>query len=64
MDKVDVVCVYSGILCSHEKGVKTEPFVVMWVNPEPVILSEIGQKEKNRYPILTQVYGIWKKKWY
>ena len=64
MHKVDVVCVYSGILHSHEKGMKTEPFVVVRVNPEPTIESEIGQKEKNRYHILTQGYGIREKRWY
>ena len=63
MDKEDAVRVYSGILRSHKKGMKSEPFVVMWVNPEPVIQSEISQKEKNRYHILSQIYGIWKK-WY
>lgn len=63
MDKGDAVHVDSGILCGHKKGMKPEPFVVMWVNPEPVIQSEISPKEKNRYHILSQIYGIWKK-WY
>ena len=49
MDKGDAVHVDSGILHGHKKGMKTEPFVVMWVNPEPVIQSEISPKEKNRY---------------
>ena len=26
----------------------------------PVIQSEVSQKEKNKYRILTHVYGIWK----
>ena len=28
-----------------------------WVNLEPVIQSEVSQKEKNKYHILTCIYG-------
>ena len=33
-------------------------FVVMWLNLESVIQSEVSQKEKNKYHILMRVYGI------
>ena len=34
-------------------------FVVMWMNPESVIQSEVSQKEKSKY-ILMPIYGIQK----
>ena len=35
-----------------------------WMNLEPVIQSEVSQKEENKYRILIHIYGIYKKKWY
>ena len=29
-----------------------------WMNLEPIIQSEISQKEKDKYHILTHIYGI------
>ena len=29
-----------------------------WMNLEPIIESEVSQKEKDKYHILTHVYGI------
>ena len=29
-----------------------------WMNPEPIIQSELSQKEKNKYHIITHIYGI------
>ena len=37
---------------------KTELFVVRWMDLECVILSEVSQKEKNKYRMLTHIYGI------
>ena len=39
-----------------------ELFVVRWMDIETVIQSEVSQKEKNKYRILTHIYGIKKKK--
>ena len=33
-------------------------FVEMWMDPESVIQSEVRQKEKNKYRILTYICGI------
>ena len=33
-------------------------FVEMWMDLESVIQSEVSQKEKNKYHILTHIYGI------
>ena len=35
-------------------------FVETWMDLETVIQSEVSQKEKNKYRILTQICGIWK----
>ena len=35
-----------------------ELFVVRWVDLESVIQSEVSQKEKNKYCMLTNKYGI------
>ena len=55
MDK-DVAHIYNGILLSHKK--KRELFVVRWMDLESVIQSEVSQKEKNKYRMLTHIYGI------
>ena len=31
-----------------------------WMNLEPIIQSEVSQKEKDKYCILMHIYGIWK----
>ena len=35
-----------------------ELFVVRWMDLDPVIQSEGSQKEKNKYRMLTHIYGI------
>ena len=35
-----------------------ELFVVRWMDLESVIQSEVNQKEKNKYHMLTHIYGI------
>ena len=31
-----------------------------WMSLEPIIQSEVSQREKDKYHILTHIYGIWK----
>ena len=57
MDKEVVVHIYSGILMSHKKNT-FESVLMKWMNLEPIIQSEVSQKEKNKYCILTHIYGI------
>ena len=57
MDKENVVHIYDGILLSHEKNA-FESVLVRWMNPEPVLQSEVSEKEKDKYSILTHMYGI------
>ena len=60
MDKEDVAHIYNAILLSHKRN-EIELFVVRWVDLESVIQSEVSQKEKNQYRMLTHIYGIQKK---
>ena len=39
-------------------------FVVRWIDLESVIQSEVSQKEKNKYHMLTHIYGIYKRKFF
>ena len=39
-----------------------ELFVVRWMDPESVIQSEVSQKEKNKYHMLTHIYYMESKK--
>ena len=43
---------------SATKRNKIELFVVRWMDLESVMQSEVCQKEKNKYRILTHIYGI------
>ena len=35
-----------------------ESVLMRWMNLEPIIQSEVSQKEKNKYGILTHINGI------
>ena len=37
-----------------------ELVLMRWMNLEPIIPSEVSQKEKDKYCILTHIYGIQK----
>ena len=55
--KETVVCVYNRILLSHKKEC-IESVLKRWMNLKPIIQSEVCQKEKSKYHILTHIYGI------
>ena len=54
MDKEAVVHIYNGILLSHKK--EFESVLVRWMNLEPVIQTEVNQKEKTKFHILMHIY--------
>ena len=56
MDKEAVVHIYNGILLSHKRNT-FESVLMRWTNLEPIIQSEVSQKEKDKY-ILMHIYGI------
>ena len=37
-----------------------ESVLMKWMNLEPITQSEVSQKEKDKYCILTHIYGIYK----
>ena len=41
-----------------KKNVKFESVLMRWMNLEPIIQSEVSQREKDKYCILTHIYGI------
>ena len=56
MDK-EVVHIHNGILLSQKRNI-FESVLVKWMNLEPIIQSEISQKEKDKYHILMHIYEI------
>ena len=56
MDKEDVAHIYNGILLGINRN-EIGSFVETWIDLETVIQSEVSQKEKNKYRILTHVCG-------
>ena len=60
MDKEDVVHIYNELLLSHKKKKKFKSVLMWWMNLEPIIQSEVSQKEKDKYHILTHIYRIQK----
>ena len=54
--------IYTMEYYSARKRNENELFVVRWMDLESVIQSEVSQKEKNKYRLLTQICGILKKK--
>ena len=53
--------IYTMEYYSAIKRNKIELFVVRWMDLETVKQSEVSQKEKNKYRVLTHIYGILKK---
>ena len=42
---------------SHTNN-KITPFAATWMALEIIILSEVSQKEKNKYHMISLIYGI------
>ena len=58
MDKEVVVYMYTMECYSAMKRSTFESVLMRWMNLEPIIQSEVSQKEKNKYRVLTHIYGI------
>ena len=52
--------IYTMEYCSAIKRKAFESVLMRWMNLEPIIQSEVSQKEKDKYCILMHIYGIWK----
>ena len=51
-------CIYTMEYHSAVKQNSFESVLMRWMKLEPIIQSEVSQKEKHRYSILTHIYGI------
>ena len=52
-----MVYIHIGILLTHKKE-RFEPVLMRWMNLEPVIQSEVSQKEKDKCSILMHIHRI------
>ena len=59
MDKKAVVHIHNGYYSAIKKNT-FESVLLRWMKLELIIQSEVSQKEKHQYSILTHIYGIWK----
>ena len=48
---------HNGILLSHKTN-EIMPFAATWMELENLILSEVSQKEKDKYLIISPISGI------
>ena len=51
-------CLYTMKYYSAIKWKTLESILMRWMNLESIIQNEVGQREKNRFCMLTNVYGI------
>ena len=51
--------IYTIEYYSAIKGNTFESVLMKWMNLEPITQSEVSQKEKDKYSILTHIYRIW-----
>ena len=56
--------IYTMEYYSAIKRNEIELFVVRWMDLESVLQSEVSQKEKNKYRMLTHTCGVNKKRWF
>ena len=52
-----MIHIYNGILLGQKRNA-FESVLMRWMNLEPIIQSEVSQKEKDKYHILMNIYGI------
>ena len=57
MDKEVVVHIHMEYYSAIKRNT-SESVLMRWMNLEPIIQSEVSQKEKDKYHILTHIYGI------
>ena len=57
LDSEEVVYIHNGILLSHKKD-DIMPFAATWMELETLILSEMSQKDKDKYHMRSLITGI------
>ena len=58
MNKKEVVCIYAMEYCSAKRKKEILPFETTWMELEGIMLSEISQTEKDKYCMVSIIYGI------
>ena len=53
-----MVYIHNGILLSHKKNDDIMPFAATWMELENLILSEMSQKDKDKYHMISLITGI------
>ena len=48
---------HAGVLCSHKK-VGIMPFTTTWMDLEGIMLSEVGQSEKDKYHMILLIWNL------
>ena len=56
MDKEEMVFIHNGLLLSNRKN-EIMPFAATWMQLEVIILSEVSQKEKDKYHMISLTCG-------
>ena len=56
--KSDLCGIYTMEYYSAIQRNTFESVLIRWMNLESIIQSEVSQKEKDKYRILTHIYGI------
>ena len=52
-----MVFIHNGLLLSNKKN-KIMSFAARWMQLEVIILSEVSQKEKDKYHMISLICGI------
>ena len=52
-----MIHIHNGILLAIKRNT-FESVLMRWMNIEPIIQSDVSQKEKDKYHILMHIYGI------
>ena len=52
-----MVHTHNGILLSYKNNI-LESVLMRWMKLEPIIQSEVSEKEKHQYSVLMHIYGV------
>ena len=58
IDGSPLVSSVHGILLSYKKELLLESVLMRWMNLEPIVQSEVSQKDKDKYCLLMHMYGL------
>ena len=57
MVKEDMVHIYNAVLLSHKKN-EIMSFAVTWLYLEIIILNEVSQTQRDKYPMISLICGV------